>query len=271
MYERRKKKVQQEKNIKFVVIGVAMISVLALLSRVKDSYLAVILASLSFLIRILIFDPFRYSIYDFLLKRLKNDKMVNVLFIQSIASDIFIALFSTFATVLLRLHGMESVMIMIFIISIIFFIGYFLLRNKLIRVSVNQSYFKWKKEEINSSDNIFVAVTALLMHYGIIRDSHFKPAELEEKISNVKDIQKVKHKITFDNYYIYDEEILQNLYKDGHPCVIKAVVKEGEPAYWFPIMFLDDDGGVIWNPYSDERFLTHLHKITDICSFTIIK
>ena len=82
-------------------------------------------------------------------------------------------------------------------------------------------------------------------------------------------INAVDPDIQFDGYYEYQEETLKRLFYAGHPCAIRTVIKEGEQDRWLPVMYLDDDGGVIWNPYSGESFLAELYKIEEICCFTI--
>ena len=75
--------------------------------------------------------------------------------------------------------------------------------------------------------------------------------------------------IQFGGFYEYQEETLRRLFYEGHPCAIRTVIKGGEQDRWLPVMYLDDDGGVIWNPYSGESFLAELYKIEEICCFTI--
>ena len=59
------------------------------------------------------------------------------------------------------------------------------------------------------------------------------------------------------------------MYDSGHPCAIRAVVREGEPDRWLPVLYLDDDGGVVWNPDSEERFIAQFYQIHEICCFSI--
>ena len=76
--------------------------------------------------------------------------------------------------------------------------------------------------------------------------------------------------IQFGGFYEYQEETLRRLFYEGHPCAIRTVIKGGEQDRWLPVMYLDDDGGVIWNPYSKERFLAELYQIREICCFNIL-
>lgn len=195
--------------------------------------------------------------------------MIDVLFVQSTGSEISRAVFSTIATVLLHFYGMHSVMQMLFIISLIFAAGYFIARRHLVRAGGNRKFLKWKKTEIDTADSLTVAVAALLMHYGVVEDTSYTPKKLAEKLVSVEDINAVDPDIQFDGYYEYQEETLKRLFYAGHPCAIRTVIKEGEQERWLPVMYLDDDGGVIWDPYSGERFLAELHKIEEICCFTI--
>lgn len=269
IYVGRNIKIGQERVISFVVIGVLLISAIGVLSKRGSGYYGIIMAASAFLIRVIVFDPFRFSIYDFMLKRLKEDKMIDVLFVQSTGSEISRVVFSTIATVLLHFYGMHSVMQMLFIISLIFAAGYVIARRHLVRAGGNRKFLRWKKTEIDAVDSLTVAVAALLMHYGVVEDTSYTPRKLAETIASVEDIDAVDPDIQFDGFYEYQEETLKRLFYAGHPCAIRTVIKEGEQARWLPVMYLDDDGGVIWDPYSGERFLTELHKIEEICCFTI--
>ncbi len=271
LYASRSRKISQEKTFSIIVVGVILISVLGLLNRWGTGYYAIIFAVAAFLIRVMVFDPFRFSIYDFMLKRLKNEKMINVLFVQSAGSDLFTALFSTISTILLKFYGMENVMLMIFIIGMVFAVGYYILHKNLIRINGNRSFLKWKKTEAAASDDLMLAAAVLMMHYGLEEDASYTPQKLAEKISSVEDIAAANRHMKFDGYYDYEEETLRKLFYAGHPCAIRAVIKEGESERWLPVMYLDDDGGVIWNPYSEERFLVQMHQISEICCFTIVE
>ena len=256
--------------ISFVVIGVVLISSFGVLSKWGSGYYGIILAASAFLIRVIVFDPFRFSIYDFMLKRLKEDKMIDVLFVQSTGSEISRAVFSTVSTVLLKYYGIHSVMLMLLIISLIFAAGYVVIRRHLVRANGNHKFLRWKKTEIDAADSLTVAVAALLMHYGIVEDTSYTPEKLAEKLTSVEDIDAVDRDIQFSGFHEYQEETLRRLFYAGHPCAIRTVIKEGDQDHWLPVMYLDDDGGVIWNPYSGERFLAELYQIREICCFTVL-
>ena len=270
IYVGRNIKIGQERVISFVVIGVLLISAIGVLSKRGSGYYGIIMAASAFLIRVIVFDPFRFSIYDFMLKRLKEDKMIDVLFVQSTGSEISRAVFSTIATVLVTYYGIDSVMMMLLIISLIFAAGYVIIRRHLVRAGGNRKFLRWKKTEIDTADSLTVAVAALLMHYGVVEDTSYTPRKLAEKLVSVEDIDAVDPDIQFDGFYEYREETLKKLFYAGHPCAIRTVIKEGEQARWLPVMYLDDDGGVIWDPYSGERFLAELYQIREICCFTIL-
>ncbi|MBR0382958.1 MAG: MFS transporter [Eubacterium sp.] len=270
LFASRSKRAGQGRNFFFVVIGVVLISVLGLSSRWETGYYAIGLAVAAFMMRILVFDPFRFNIYNFMLNRLNDERMVDVLYVQSTGADICTALFSIASTVLLHLSGMDSVMIMLLIVSIIFVTGYFIIRRNLIRVNGNRSYLKWKQAETDSVDDVIVAAAALLLHYGLEQDLFYTPKRLAEKISSVEEINKANGEIEFEGYYDYDEDTLKRLFYEGHPCMIRAAADSGEPARWLPVMYMDDDGGVVWNPYSEEHFLVQFSGISRICCFTII-
>ena len=270
LYAGRNIKIGQERVISFVVIGVVLISSFGVLSKWGSGYYGIILAASAFLIRVIVFDPFRFSIYDFMLKRLKEDKMIDVLFVQSTGSEISRAVFSTVSTVLLKYYGIHSVMLMLLIISLIFAAGYVVIRRHLVRANGNHKFLRWKKTEIDAADSLTVAVAALLMHYGIVEDTSYTPEKLAEKLTSVEDIDAVDRDIQFSGFHEYQEETLRKLFYAGHPCAIRTVIKEGDQDHWLPVMYLDDDGGVIWNPYSGERFLAELYQIREICCFTVL-
>ena len=269
LYAGRNIKIGQESVLSFIVISVVLIAVLGVLSRWGSGYYGILISVSAFLIRVMVFDPFRFSIYDFMLKRLKEDKMIDVLFVQSTGSEISRAVFSTISTVLLKYYGMHSVMLMLLIISLIFAAGYVIIRRHLVRANGNRKFLRWKKTEIDAADSLTVAVAALLMHYSVVEDTAYTPKKLAEKLTSVEEIDAVDHEVQFGGFYEYQEETLKKLFYAGHPCAIRTVIKEGEQDRWLPVMYLDDDGGVIWNPYSGERFLAELHKIEEICCFTI--
>ena len=270
LYISRNIKISQERVVSFVVIGVVLISAFGVLSKWGSGYHGILLAVSASLIRVIVFDPFRFSIYDFMLKRLKEDKMIDVLFVQSTGSEISRAVFSTISTVLLKYYGIHSVMHMLLIISLIFAAGYVIIHRHLVRANGNRKFLKWKKKEIDAADSLTVAVAALLMHYGVVEDTSYTPKKLAEKLTSVEDIDAVDPDIQFSGFYEYQEETLKSLFYAGHPCVIRTAVKEGEQDRWLPVMYLDDDGGIIWDPYSGKRFLAELYQIREICCFTIL-
>ena len=269
LYVSRTRKVRTMSRFTVIVLGVLLIPILGVLSRCMTGYTALILIAAAFLFRVLIHDPFRFSIFDVMLRRLKDDKMAEVLFAHSVGVDLFTALLSTVSTILLKYRGMLSVVLLLLIISIILAAGYFIIRRNLIRVNGNRAFMKWKRKEIESSDHLMVASAILFMHYGVIQDIFYKPKKLEEKISSVEDIGAANNKIQFEGFHDYSEETLKTLYDSGHPCAVRAVTREGEPDRWLPVLYLDDDGGVVWNPYSQERFISQFYQIREICSFTI--
>ena len=270
LYAGRNIKIGQERVISFVVIGVVLISSFGVLSKWGSGYYGIILAASAFLIRVIVIDPVRFSIYVFMLERLKEDKMIDVLFVQSTGSEISRAVFSTVSTVLLKYYGIHSVMLMLLIISLIFAAGYVVIRRHLVRANGNHKFLRWKKTEIDAADSLTVAVAALLMHYGIVEDTSYTPEKLAEKLTSVEDIDAVDRDIQFSGFHEYQEETLRRLFYAGHPCAIRTVIKEGDQDHWLPVMYLDDDGGVIWNPYSGERFLAELYQIREICCFTVL-
>ena len=271
LYVCRKKNIRHERLFFVIILGGVLIPVMGFMTRWETGYQAVLLASAAFLTRVLVFDPFRFSIYDYMLKRLKEEKMVDVLFVHSTGSDIFTAVFSLASTVLLSLYGMQAVMKMLLILSLIFGAAYLILRRNLIRVSGNRRFLKWKPSDIEGTDDLLVAAAALLMHYGIVEDPFFTPKRLAEKISSAEDINTANSQMRFDGSYDYNEETLKDLFDAGHPCAVRAVISGDGKAFWLPVLYLDDDGGIVWNPYSKERFLAQFDQISGISCFTILE
>jgi len=269
LYVSRKRRSKSESGLTVIVLGALLIPVLGALSRWGTGYPAVTLIVAAFLVRVLVYDPFRFTLFDFMLRRLKPEKMTEVIFAHSVGVDLFTALISTASTILLKHLGKFSVMLMLLIICIILAAGYFISRRNLVRVNGNRAFMKWEKKEIESSDQLMVASAILFMHYGVIMDASYTPRKLEEKISSVKDISEAYRRIQFEGFHDYNEETLKMLYDSGHPCAIRTVIHEGEPDRWLPVLYLDDDGGVVWNPYSEDRFIAQFYQIHEICCFSI--
>ena len=94
--------------------------------------------------------------------------------------------------------------------------------------------------------------------------------QTEQIQSEDSEIIELSKSITLGINDDYDEDTLKRLFYEGHPCMIRAAADSGEPARWLPVMYMDDDGGVVWNPYSEEHFLVQFSGISRICCFTII-
>lgn len=269
LYICRRKHIGQESFFHIVAFGVVMIAILGYTSRWVGGYSAIFLAAAAFFIRILVYDPFRFSIYDFMLKRLSDEKMITIMFVHSIGIDFFTALFQSFSTLLLRFHGMQGVLLMLLVVSIVFFAGFLIFNGNLIRINGTRRYLKWPLAELETEDSMTVAAAALMLHYGIVSDTSFDPKKLGSSISSVRDINRANRNIRFEGLYDYDEDKLKELFCSGHPCAVRAAADEGDPEKWLPVVYLDDDGGLVWNPYSENRFLAQMHTITEICSFTV--
>ena len=269
LYLSRKRKPDLEKGLSLAVVVVVLIFVLGLLSGWVGGYPAVAIVVGAFLLRAMVFDTIRFIIYEFMLRRLNNEKMVDVLFVQSMATDVFTALFSTISTILLNALDMNSVILMLLIISLVFAAVYFVIRKNLVRRGGSRAFLQWKREQIESLDSLTVAAAALIMHYGLVSDASYTPQKLAEKISSVENISKSDYGIAFGGFCDYDEKILNDFYHNGHPCAIKATTEEGRSEKWLSVMYHDDDGGIVWNPYSSEWFIAELHTVSKICSFDI--
>ena len=129
----RKKNVKYKNIIYIAVITVVLIAVLGIVHGSVIGYKAVIFASAAFLIRVALYDPFRFIFNNFLLQRMDVNKQTDILFVQSIGVDLFTAIFSGVATLLLNLNGMESVMLMLLALSLVLLILYYILRRNFVR------------------------------------------------------------------------------------------------------------------------------------------
>ena len=50
----------------------------------------------------------------------------------------------------------------------------------------------------------------------------------------------------------------------------KIKAEDMENAEWMPVIFLDDDGGIVWNYSSVEKFISHMEIIEKIYSFKLM-
>ena len=269
LYASRNNRVDIKKSFSFMAFGIFLVSVLGFMSRCTAGYHAILLAVAAFLLRVLVFDPFRYCIYEFMLRRLKSDKMIDVLFVQSTGGDMFTAVFSTMSTILLGFGGMYPVMLMLFMVGCLFLAAYLLFRRYLIRVSGSRAFLKWNKADISGLDSLMVAASALMMHYGIEEDAADMQSRLESGAVSVERITSDDSGMRFEGVSEYSEEALKEFYETGHPCAVLVACEEGDALQWLPVLYLDEDGGVVWNPYSKERFLGQLFSISKICYFSI--
>jgi hypothetical protein len=194
--------------------------------------------------------------------------MINVLFVNSIGTDLFTTLFSTLITILLGYMGMDGVAVMLLVISILFVSMFLFIKNNLIRTRGNKSYRAWKEDELSDSDEM-AAATVLLMHYGIINDKNYTPMDLQKDVAEIKNISNVYPEISFEGYHAYDEELLKTLFVSGHPCAIKARAHEDDNYHWLALLYMDDDGGVVWNPYSEAQFLVQFDSIIELSDYTV--
>lgn len=129
----RKKNIKSKNIIYVIVISVGLIAVFGILHGWALGYEAITFAVVAFLIRIVLYDPFRFIINNYLLQRLDVKKQTDVLFLQSIGVDLFTAIISAVATLLLYLDGMEGVMLMLLALSLVLLILYYILRKNFVR------------------------------------------------------------------------------------------------------------------------------------------
>ena len=56
----------------------------------------------------------------------------------------------------------------------------------------------------------------------------------------------------------------------GDRRFMKWKKEDMENAEWMPVIFLDDDGGIVWNYSSVEKFISHMEIIEKIYSFKLM-
>ena len=50
---------------------------------------------------------------------------------------------------------------------------------------------------------------------------------------------------------------------------IKARTHEDDNYHWLALLYMDDDGGVVWNPYSEAQFLVQFDSIIELSDYTV--
>ena len=127
---------------------------------------------------------------------------------------------------------------------------------------------------MNETDNITVAAAVLMEQYGVVNYSGFTPNKLERQLETVhaggiEDISKYYHRFKFEGYYPYSEERLYEFYRSGHPCAILARPDTDDELTWLPVVFLDEDGGIVFNKNRDDIFVSQFKDVAVICRFVI--
>ena len=242
------------------------IPVLGLISVVFSGLASVILVGAGILIKAAVFDTYKVYLSYFLMSRLKKNKMIMVLFIDSLAVNLFNSIFSSIVTLLISFRGMVAVMFFLSFLGLILLTCYILFNKYLIRNNMMRGFHLWKEEDYIGIDQIITAATVLIHQYNIGEPT---PASVAEQVRSVEMIDAVSKHIHFNGYYKYTEEKLNELYQKGYPCAIYVKPDVDSKSVWLPVIYMDKDGGIVWNYGSYNIFINQFPEITQICSFVI--
>ena len=114
-----------------------------------------------------------------------------------------------------------------------------------------------------------MAAAVLMEHYRAERGKAVTPNKLAEKLNDIEELSLVYRHFQFDCYSPYSEDRLYDLYQAGHPCAVLARPGEKDAPVWLPVVFLDEDGGIVYNRNNDEVFISEFAEVQKICSFNI--
>ena len=252
-----------------IILVTSAIGVMALASFFVKGWFAIVLIGMAIFAKASVFDSFRVHTQNFMLNRLNNNDMMFVLYIRNISTGLFNALASSLATIIIASWGLFGVVIFICIL-IILLVGIVVsFRRSLIRRSGGHRFLKWKKEDMDKADDLTIALAVLMEQYGIVNSKAFTPNALKSRVSDISKVSNEYKKIDVLGQYPYSAEKLNELYKQGSPCAILAKADDMAQAEWMPVIFLDDDGGIVWNYTSAEKFISHMESVEKIYSFKL--
>ena len=260
------------KSFFLIISTIATIGIMAFASFFTKGWPQIALVGLAIFAKAAVYDAFTVHMLDFMLNRLKKENMIMVLYIRNLAVGLSSALASTMATAIIAAWDIFGVVILICVLITIMVATAVVFRSSIIRMSVGRaSFHKWGKKDMDLADDLTVAAAVLMDQYRIVRTKGFTPNVLAGSISDIKEAGKVYKGIDIHDRHPYSEEKLMELYIQGHPCAILVRNDDMDSAKWMPVIFLDDDGGMVWNSFSDEMFINEFDNIEEIISFEISK
>ena len=260
------------KSFFLIISTIATIGIMAFASFFTKGWPQIALVGLAIFAKAAVYDAFTVHMLDFMLNRLKKENMMMVLYIRNLAVGLSSALASTMATAIIAAWDIFGVVILICVLITIMVATAVVFRSSIIRMSVGRaSFHKWGKKDMDLADDLTVAAAVLMDQYRIVRTKGFTPNVLAGSISDIKEAGKVYKGLGIHDRHPYSEEKLMELYIQGHPCAILVRNDDMDSAKWMPVIFLDDDGGMVWNSFSDEMFINEFDNIEEIISFEISK
>lgn len=229
---------------------------------------AVALACSSLILNYLLFNVMSILRSQLLLDRLNQSQIVSVLFVRDTSVTILAALASTLITLMIVRRGMLSVMVILaIIVAVIFFTA---ISGRFWKQEQRNRYeLQWGKAGIDGVDSIMTSVLILLSQYGFVRTFLTNPRKLSEKITSVENIDRFCPRFRYVGKTEYRFETLLKKYTDGYPCAIKA--DDGGGYRWYPVLYADSDGAVIYNCYGDKNFVSDFQNVTELCCFKIVR
>ena len=252
-----------------VVYATAMISVLGTAACLGSGISSVVLVAAGILLRAVVYDPYRVVVSDYMLRRLNHDKMLTVLYWDSYSKILCNALFSSLTTVIIAVSGLQGVMLLLLGLSVVLLLVFVQLGRAVnIKKSVLE-FRKWSVEDIDRADDLTTAAAVLIEHYHAVKGKHVTPNRLAGEVTDIRNISGSFPLIRFNRFEPYSEEKLYELYESGHPCAILARQFEDSRPVWLPVIFLDEDGGIVFQRNSDNIFISEFPEVQKICSFSI--
>ena len=265
-YFTRNDNISRRKVFTAIVVMTISIPFIGLLSAVRIGLAPVVFAGTGILIKAMIYDSYKVYLSYFMMARLKKKKMVMVLYIDSLATNLFNSLFSSIVTLIITFHGVYGVMIFLAVLSTGLLACFILFQKYLVREYTVHGYRSWKQEEYSGVDSLLISAAVLMNQYNI---SESTPVSIAKLTDSVETVDVVSRRFHFEGYYPYSEEKLYELYQKGHPCAICVKTGVNREPHWLPVLFLDQDGGIVWNFGSYDIFINQFPEITEICSFVI--
>ena len=184
-YIGRRKNLGQNHGMVLVICATASISLFGVSAHFGSGVLPAALIAAGILMRSVVHDPYRVLVSDFMLRRLKRDKMVSVLYWDSLCKSLLNAVFSSLATVIIAVGGLHSVMMMLLGLSVVMLVTSHLLRRQIDGRTSSRCFRRWSPEDIDKADDLSMAAAVLMEHYRAERGKAVTPDKLAEKLNDI--------------------------------------------------------------------------------------